>query len=326
MSTANGKRSQMAPVARAVRAYIAPVGRPSGPITAFDPAAQGQFDLDAPPQPWLDLGWVENFQRTAATKYEVLRRGAVGNITVQYRTHPEARLEFDLTAWGKLQMALAGGTQMMNALAVIPDGQLQGSGGTPIPASPLQSGSTASSLVLTTDQLGLFHVSDIVAVDADYTGQTGYLGAGAPAAYLASPLDPGTHQDFLRRVTFNISRVAAKTSSALTLAPPLLTDPVVPGMSVQRVIAFVDREGSSFFQEWSGLFVVAADSGGRACFYYPRLQVAASSHEARQELAAPLFSHLLHASLRALPASDANDGETVLCYRSYLPAKGAMGI
>jgi hypothetical protein len=326
MSTANGKRSQMAPVARAVRAYIAPIGRPSGPITAYDPAAQGQFDLDAPPQPWLDLGWVENFQRTATTKYEALRGGAVGNITVQYRTQPEARLEFDLPAWGKLQMALAGGTQMMNALAVIPGGKLQGSGGIAIPASPLQSGSTADSLVLTTDQLSLFDVSDIVAVDADYAGQTGYVGAGAPATYLASPLDPGTHLDFLRRVTFNISRVAARTTSALTLAQPFMADPVVPGMSVQRVMAFVDREGSSFFQEWSGLFVVPADSGGRACFYYPRLQVAASTHETRQELAAPLFSHMLHASLCALPASDANDGETVLCYRSYFPAKGAAGI
>jgi hypothetical protein len=97
-------------------------------------------------------------------------------------------------------------------------------------------------------------------------------------------------------------------------------------MSVQRVMAFVDREGSSFFQEWSGLFVVPADSGGRACFYYPRLQVAASGHETRQELAAPLFSHMLHASLHALPASDANDGETVLCYRSYFPATGAAGL
>jgi hypothetical protein len=27
-------------------------------------------------------------------------------------------------------------------------------------------------------------------------------------------------------------------------------------MGVQRVVAFVDREGSSFFQEWSGLFVI----------------------------------------------------------------------
>ena len=54
-------------------------------------------------------------------------------------------------------------------------------------------------------------------------------------------------------------------------------------MGVQRVVAFVDREGSSFFQEWSGLFVIVGETGGRACFYYPRLQVAASGVETRQE-------------------------------------------
>jgi len=325
MSNANPKRSQMAPVARGVRAYLAPVGRPSGPIVAFDPAAEGLFELDSPPAPWLDLGWVENFQRTAATKYEALRTGPVGNIAVQCRTQPEAHLEFDLFSWGKLQMALSGGTQMMNVLAALPLGQLRGSGGAAIPASPLQSGSNSSSLVLTTDQLALFNVGDIVAVDADYNGETGYIGAGAPAAYLTSSLDVGTHVDYIRRVTFNLSCVAAKTPSALTLAQPLLASPVVPGMSVQRVVAFVDREGSSFFQEWSGLFVVPADSGGRACFYYPRLQVAASGREARQELAAPIFSPMLHATLRALPTTDPNDGETVLCYRSYLSAANAPG-
>jgi hypothetical protein len=323
MSISYAKRSQMAPVARAVRAYVAPVGRPNGPIAAFDPASQGQFDLNAPPPPWLDLGWVENFQRSAATKYEALRSGPVGNITVQYRSQPEARLEFDLPAWGKLQMALTGGTQLMNVLATLPLKPPQGSGGQAIPASPLQNGSTYTSLALTGDQLGLFDVGDLVAVDADYTGQTGYLGAGAPAAYLASALSPGANVDYIRRVTFNISRVAAKTSSALTLAQPLLVVPVVPGMSVQRVMAFVDREGSSFFQEWSGLFVVPADSGGRACFYYPRLQVAAGGRETHQEFEAPLFSHMLHATLHALPTSDVNDGETVLCYRSYLPAQCA---
>ena len=320
MSNPIAKRSQMAPVARAVRAYVAPVGRPSGSIVAFDPAAEGQFDLESPPSGWFDIGWVENFQRTSATKYEALRGGPVGNITVQYRTQPEAHLEFDLLSWGKLQMALTGGTQMMNALATLPLGQLQGSGGPAMPASPLLSGSTPSSLVLDTGQLALFDVGDLVAVDADYSGQTGYVGAGVPAAYLTSPLDPNADIDYIRRVTFNISRVAGKTQSALTLAQPLIAAPAAPGMSVQRVMAFVDREGSSFFQEWSGLFIVAADSGGRACFYYPRLQVAASGRETRQELGAPLFSHMLHASLRALPTTDDNDGEIVLCYRSYLPA------
>jgi len=316
------RRSQMAPVGRAVRAYVSPVERPSGTSSPFDPAAQGQFDLESPPSPWLDLGWVENFQRTAGTKYEALRSGPSGSITVQYRSQPEARVDFDLPSWGKLQMAIAGGSQQMNVLAVLPLSPPQGSGGTAIPPSPLQSGSTLTELVLTSDQLANYNVGDMVAVDSDYTGTIGYVGAGAPAAYLSSPLNPSSQSDFIRRVTFNVSRVSSKTSTSLLLAQSLIGVPT-GGMGVQRVMAFVDREGSSFFQEWSGLFVIVGETGGRACFYYPRLQVAASGVETRQQFAAPVFGHMLHASLHALPTVDGNDGETVLCYRSYFPSADA---
>lgn len=317
------RRSQMAPVGRAVRAYVAPVDRPSGASVPFDPAVQGQFDLDSVPGPWLDLGWIENFQRTAATKYDALRSGPTSNITVQYRSQPEARVDFDLPSWGKLQMAIAGGSQQMNVLAVLPLTPPQGSGGAALPPSPLQPGSTITELILTADQLANYNVGDIVAVDSDYTGTVGYVGAGAPAAYLSSPLNPVTQSDFIRRVTFNVSRVSSKTSTSLLLAQPLLGAPTGSGMGVQKVVAFVDREGSSFFQEWSGLFVIVGETGGRACFYYPRLQVVASGVETRQEFTAPLFGHMLHASLHALPTVDVNDGETVLCYRSYFPTADA---
>jgi hypothetical protein len=186
----------------------------------------------------------------------------------------------------------------------------------------LQPGSTLTQLVLTPNKLANFNVGDIVAVDADYTGAIGYVGAGAPAAYLSSPLNPSTQSDFIRRVTFNVARVSSKTSTALLLAQPLIGMPT-SGMGVQKVLAFVDREGSSFFQEWSGLFVIVGETGGRACFYYPRLQVAASGVETRQQFAAPLFGHMLHASLHALPTVDPNDDETVLCYRSYFPTPDA---
>lgn len=316
------RRSQMAPIGRAVRAYLATVDRPSGASVPFDPGAQGQFDLDDPPSGWFDLGWIENFQRTAATKHDALRSGPSGTITVQYRSQPEARVDFDLPSWGKLQMAIAGGSQQMNVLAVLPLSPPQGSGGAAIPPSPLQPGSSISELILTSDQLADYNVGDVVAVDSDYTGTVGYVGAGAPAAYLSSPLNPSTQSDFIRRVTFNVSRVSSKTPTSLLLAQPLIGPPT-SGMGVQRVVAFVDREGSSFFQEWSGLFVIVGETGGRACFYYPRLQVAAGGVETRQELAPPLFGHMLHASLHALPTVDVNDDETVLCYRSYFPTAGA---
>ena len=192
MSTQMASVRKWRRLARAVRAYLAPVGRPSGPIAAFDPAARGTirsgFASSSRGSTWA--GW-KTFSALAATKYEALRGGPVGNITVQYRTQPEARLEFDLPAWGKLQMALAGGTQMMNALATLPGEQLQGSGRGGHSGVAATERIYGRSLVLTTDQLALFNVSDIVAVDGDYTGQTGYLGAGAPAAYLAAALDPG---------------------------------------------------------------------------------------------------------------------------------------
>ena len=316
------KRSQMAPAARAVRAYAAPVNRVSGATIAFDPAAPGGFDLDSPPAPWIDLGWVEDFKRASATKYEALRTGPHSNLTAQYRLQPEARVEFELLTWGKVQLALSSGTQQMNVLAEQANDPPQPSGGQAIPASPVQSGSTPSSIVLTSDQLALYSVGDIVAVDVDYNGQTGYLGTWAPGSYLASPLTGPEYVDLVRRVTFNVSRVCAISGSALQLAEPLLTQPTT-NMGVQQVVAFVDREGSSFFQEWSCLFIVAPDSGGRSCFYYPRLQPAAGASETQQEFASPLFSHQLHVCLRALPTTDTNDNETVLCYRSYFPAANA---
>jgi hypothetical protein len=322
MSTnAYAKRSQMAPASRTVRAYAAPINRIDDVYAPFDPA-QGPFDLDSPPSPWIDLGWVENFQRTAATKYEALRTGPAANIVTQYRTQPEARVEFDLLSWGKLQLALSGGTQQMNVLAEQPGIPPQPSGGMALPASPVQSGSTYTQVVLTSDQLADYSVGEIVAVDVDYNGQTGYLGSGAPGAYLASPLNGQTYVDYVRRITFNVSRICAITTTYLQLAEPLIALPTI-SMAVQQVMAFLDREGSSFFQEWSGLFIVAPDSGGQACFYYPRLQPAMSAAETHQVFAAPLFSNQLHVTLRALPTTDTNDNETVLCYRSYFPATTA---
>ena len=127
--------------------------------------------------------------------------------------------------------------------------------------------------------------------------------------------------------------------------------------------AFVDREGGSFFQEWSALFVAEPESGGRVCFYYPRLSpnpgagpggaslksgagwkppksgggtktnatTNPQGNSARNssqkfhredfgEIAGPLTSLGLHAAFVALPFTDTNDGQTVMCYRSYFPA------
>ncbi|HEY7153327.1 MAG TPA: hypothetical protein VH575_05140, partial [Gemmataceae bacterium] len=136
------KRCQMAPTSRVVRAYAAPVNRSGGTFQAYDPASDIGFNLDQPPAPWIDLGWVENLQRSVATKIDTVRTGPTGSIVSQYRSQPDARVEFDLLSWGKVQLALSGGTQQMNVLAEEGGHPPQPSGGIALAGSPVQSGST----------------------------------------------------------------------------------------------------------------------------------------------------------------------------------------
>jgi hypothetical protein len=64
-----------APVTRRVRAYFAPVNRATQTPTIFDAAGQLSFNLDAPPAPWISLGWIQNFQRKAASKTTPVQTG-----------------------------------------------------------------------------------------------------------------------------------------------------------------------------------------------------------------------------------------------------------
>ncbi|MGD0269380.1 MAG: hypothetical protein ABSB14_09975 [Candidatus Sulfotelmatobacter sp.] len=356
-------RSAMVPVTRQMRAYFAPVNRITETPTIFDPAASGVFALDAPPAPWLDLGWIEGFERYYDTPTDVVRSGANALPSVQFRGPIEARVEFDFREWGKLQMALAGGSEHMNVLATSPSAALAPSGGTPIPAAAVLAGSTANELVFGIDVVSAFVVGNLIAVDVDYQQQIGYVGSGISAAYVSSAAKVNNDLNYVRRVTFNVGRVVEVTATSVILAQPLLAGAPATGASAQVVAAFVDREGGSFFQEWSALFIAEPESGGRVCFYYPRLSpnpgagsggvtmksgagwkppksggaaktsgtantqgngTRSSSQkflrEDSEEIARPLSSLGLHASFIALPFTDTNDGQTVLCYRSYFPA------
>ena len=320
-------RAGMVPIARRVRAYFAPVNRATEMASVFDPAKHGAFLLDAPPPPWIDLGWIGKFQRNCGASSEIVRAGSRGIPVSQFRGPLEARVDFDFREWGKLQMALAGGAEHMNVLSATPSADAQPSGGTPVAAVAVLPGSTASEVVLGTGAVDGFAIGDIVAVDADYHQQTGYVGTGISAAYVADSADVNHDVNYVRRVTFNIGRVAEKTATSLLLAQNLPGGAPASGTAVQKVVAFVDREGGSFFQEWSALFVLQEESGGRVCFHYPRLTPHAQatpggySKEGTVEIEEPLVSTVLHASFVALPYTDVNDGAQVLCFRSYFPAE-----
>jgi hypothetical protein len=289
----------------------------------FDPAKYGAFDLELPPTPWIDLGWIANLRRSAATRFELLRSGSKGAASAQARAGLEAGLEFDFREWGKLQMALAGGSQHMNVLAADVNADAVGSGGTALSGVAVLPGSTATEIIFGAGVVDAFAVGDILAIDADYQQETGYVGSPIAGAYVKAPSDVLLDASYLRRVTFNVGRVAAKTASSVLLAQPLVGGAPAANAKAQKIIAFVDREGGSFFQEWSALFVVEEDTGGRICFHYPRLQSTTPAGEQTFEILPGMEGYSLHGSFLALPQRDVNDNERVLCYRSYFPASNS---
>ena len=320
-------RTGLRPVARQTRAYFAPVDRVNGPTAIFDPSQNSGFQLDAPPAPWIDLGWIENFQRTSTSQIESVPGGVAGAVTAQARHALGARVEFEFRDWGKLQMALAGGAEHMNVLATDPSASPAGSGGAPLAAVPVLAGSNAEELVLGAGAVAGFQPGDLVACDVDYSQQVGYVGTGIAAAYVQNAANVRGDANYVRRVTFNVGRVAQVTATSLVLAEALPGGAPATGASVQQVIAFVDREGGAFLQQWSGLFVMEEESGGRVCFYYPILSPttvkAAWQRESLVQIQKPIGEMTLQASFTALPTVDGNDGAVVLCYRSYFPASGA---
>lgn len=316
-------RAPMSPVGRRLRAYFAPVDRQTSTPAVFDPARHGAFAPDSPPAPWVSLGSIENLKRTAGTRVQAARAGMKGAAAAQFRSQLDARIEFDFREWGKLQMALAGGSQHMNVLASDANAEAVPSGGTPLSAVAVLPGSTAQEIVFGMGAVDTFGVGDLIAVDLDYQQQTGYVGAGVAAAFIKDPADVQRDANYIRRVTFNVGRVASKTATSVVLAQPLIGGAPPANANAQKVVAFVDREGGSFFQEWSALFLLEEDSGGRLCFYYPRLQPAAPAQETTCEIAAPIESWSPHASFIALPFTDRIDGEQAVCWRSYFPAGSA---
>jgi hypothetical protein len=152
------------------------------------------------------------------------------------------------------------------------------------------------------------------------------VGSGVSAAYVTSSAAVAGDINFIRRVSLNVGRVTSIASGVLTLGSPLIAGAPIVGMQISRVSGFCDREGGSFFQEWSALFVFDGQQGDRILYHYPRLQplqgaseIAAPLPTTATGLAAPLERMRLVAAFRALPVTDANDSASVLCFRSYLP-------
>lgn len=290
-----------APVAAKVRAYFAPVNRAAGTPTLWDASGIAAFAVDSPPAPWVDLGFCTSFVRTSGTRVEPVLAGSPPGVVGQVKTLAEANVAIEFESWGKLQLALTAGSLQVNVLEAQP-------------AAPLATGSTATQLNISA---GTFAVGDILAVDVDYAASTGFVGSWASGAYVSDPSVIASDVDYVRRITLNVARVSTVSAGVLNLAAPLPAGVPAAGMKVSRVAAFSDREGGSWFQEWSALFVLDGVQGDRAVFHYPRLQAATGAAEGLDKFAGLERMRLL-GHFRALPVKDL--GESVVCFRSYLPA------
>jgi hypothetical protein len=268
---------------------------------------------------------VQSFARKAASKSTALMTGIPASPLEQVRESLAAEVSLEFLSWTKLTMALATGSQHMNVLAPAAGAAAAADGAQANAAVTPQTGSTNMSIVLATADTAKFAPGAIVAVDVDYAGQTGYVGSPVAGAFVRQAL---TDVDYVRRVTFNVALVSQVTANGLTLAEPLPGGAPATGAKAQVVAGFVDREGGSFYQEWSALFVMEGSQGERIFFHYPRLQTMAGAEETilplNQKSQGGHSRVLLKGQFRALPVSDPLDGERVVCYRSFLPAANAL--
>src|SRR5579859_522978 len=186
---AAGWFSAAAPVTRRVRAYFAPVNRMAQAPVSFDASEQGGFKLDAPPSPWIDLGWIQGFARASTGKSGAVMAGIPAAALEQVRESLDAQISFQFLSWTKLTMALATGSQHMNLLAPINGAAARGDGASALPAVAVQSGSTATSILLAAADAANFTAGSIIAIDDDYAGQTGFLGSPISGAFVRQPLN-----------------------------------------------------------------------------------------------------------------------------------------
>jgi hypothetical protein len=188
--------------------------RPS-PADALRSFGQRAFSVNAPPAPWVSLGWIENFTRKSTSKFGELVTGSPGATQFQVRETVDATVSFRFKAWSKLSMALAAGSQHMNLIVPAAGGAANGSGSKGVPPVNLATGSTRHFLALAASDAGGFAAGSLVTVDVDYAAQTGYVGSGVCAAYVTSAAAVNSDPDYIRRVSFNVARVASSSSTGL---------------------------------------------------------------------------------------------------------------
>jgi hypothetical protein len=347
------------------RAYFAPFNAPFwaqqtnaavGP-SILDLQFQGPFNTNNIPAPYFDIGWVNGFKLNPASKIGQIRSGYRGAVRAQVRGEIGEGFEFKIREFSRLAFRIATGCEVFNLLksnVASTTSPLGASGNTAIAlgASGYQAtGGTATdpkvagqpTLFMPSGSGANFTVGQMVVCDIDYDKQsTGFVGSNGIQVYVNNaPQDVDfirRTSDFVARITAIITNVAgvAGSQDALVLNAPFVgggcsalvnPGPLVPGATakVQVITGWTSREGGTFIEDFSALFVADTIDNHQFCVYYPHISIAAFKDVATGNFVSNLGTtdetgYELDASFEALAFDDPLDGETICGYYVWYPA------
>lgn len=331
------------------RAYFAPFNQQQAVATAdtsigpsiYDLLVTGKFtDNGTPPSGWHDLGYIKNFKFTPGSKTGNIVTGYRGVIRAKYRAETGEKMTCMFTEMSRMALKIASGTQVFNLLvssaAASTTGPLSSSGNTPVAMGA--SGYVVSgigglpTLYVASGSGANFSAGQYIVCDQDYNGTDyGFVGDAGANVFQGAVTDT----DFIRKTSDYVACIKQVSGDALILTGPFVgggnsaagetaTTAPTAGAKVQRINGYATREGGTFIQEWSAMFILSTIDGSQMMFYYPRISPDTFQGFTEENLqgATSMQTNALTASFDALAFDDPLDGETVVAYRAYFPAPG----
>lgn len=327
----------------------------SAGVNLIDLAVMGPFNFNSLPPGYVDLGWIQKFKLTPASKIGSVRSGYRGAVRAKYRGQVGETFEFTFRESTRLAWKIATGSEMLNLLVnpgASPStvGPLSSSGAMAVPVGasgynsaflPAGSQTAVPTLFVPAGSGAAFPPGSYIVADDDYTlGTYGLVGSGGVNVFNGAVTDV----DFLRKVSDFVGRVvqvipgALAGQDALVLAQPfagggnnalanqggIVPYGPQPTAKVQRIKGYVAREGGTYLMEWSGLFVMDTIDGSQIALYYPHV-----APNQFRDLAAWSIEDIgttdetgyeLDCVMEAMAYDDPLDGETVVRYAAYYPA------
>lgn len=254
----------------------------AGGPNILDLQVSGPFNFNTPPSGWTDTGWIKEFKTTPQTKIGQVRSGFHGAVRAQYVGQVGEQFEFKFNEYGRLQFKLASGRQVFNILKSTSSPSTVGPMNSPGPAAVSMTaysvvGGTATLTVASASGFAADACGDPVYIvaDIDMGACSGIVGENGTFVFPSAVSDV----DFIRKTSDFVARVQSISGNVLTLDQPFVgggspaaTNGTPPaGSKVQQISGWAMREGGSFIQEWSGLFICDSIDGAQIAVYYPHI-------------------------------------------------------